>query len=95
MHKVLIPNETTPQKLADPNRGDNGRLANVQMYGDHNIPESLRAFCKIVSFTAAKTSRTLVVSVACVRLQSRLVDPSSYLLSCNRLTEGIGSTVPG
>lgn len=35
---------------------------------DHKMPESLRAFCRIVSFTAAKTSRMFVVSVACVRL---------------------------
>jgi hypothetical protein len=32
------------------------------------MPESLRAFCKIVSFTAAKTKRMFVVSVAWVRL---------------------------
>lgn len=30
----------------------------------HKMPESFRAFCKMVSLTAAKTSRTLVVSVA-------------------------------
>lgn len=35
---------------------------------DYNIPESLSAFCKMVSFTAAKTSRMFEVSVACVRL---------------------------
>lgn len=34
----------------------------------HNIPESLSAFCRIVSLTAAKTSRMFVVSVAWVRL---------------------------
>lgn len=34
----------------------------------YNIPESFRAFCNIVSLTAAKTSRILEVSVACVRL---------------------------
>jgi hypothetical protein len=34
----------------------------------HSIPESFRAFCSIVSFTAAKTNLMLVVSVACVRL---------------------------
>ncbi len=32
------------------------------------IPESRRAFCSIVSFTAANTSRIFDVSVACVRL---------------------------
>jgi hypothetical protein len=30
---------------------------------------SLRAFWRIVSFTAAKTRRILLVSVACVKLQ--------------------------
>jgi len=34
---------------------------------DYKIPESFRAFCKIVSFTAANTSRMLDVSVACVK----------------------------
>ena len=38
---------------------------------NHNIPESFSAFCNIVSFTAAKTSRMFVVSVACVRLEHR------------------------
>jgi len=32
------------------------------------MPESFRAFWRIVSFTAAKTSRIFDVSVACVRL---------------------------
>jgi hypothetical protein len=32
------------------------------------MPESFSAFCSIVSLTAAKTSRMLDVSVACVRL---------------------------
>ena len=35
----------------------------------HNIPESASALWRIVSFTAAKTSRMLDVSVACVRLE--------------------------
>jgi hypothetical protein len=35
----------------------------------HNIPESFRAFCRMVSLTAANTRRIFVVSVACVRLQ--------------------------
>lgn len=35
--------------------------------GRHRIPEAFRAFCIIVSFTAANTSRIFVVSVACVR----------------------------
>lgn len=33
------------------------------------MPESLSAFCNIVSFTAANTSRIFEVSVACVRLR--------------------------
>jgi len=37
-------------------------------YTDHRIPESLSAFCSIVSLTAANTSRIFVVSVACVKL---------------------------
>lgn len=43
----------TPRKVDEPSH--------------HNIPESLSAFCKIVSLTAAKTSRMFEVSVACVR----------------------------
>lgn len=35
----------------------------------HNIPESVRALCRIVFLTAAKTNRMLEVSVACVRLR--------------------------
>jgi hypothetical protein len=38
---------------------------------NYRIPESLRAFWRIVSLTAAKTSRTLLVSVACVKLEER------------------------
>lgn len=38
-------------------------------HGFHKIPESFRAFCRIVSFTAANTRRMFVVSVACVRLE--------------------------
>jgi hypothetical protein len=37
-------------------------------FEDHRMPESLSAFCSIVSFTAAKTRRMFDVSVACVRL---------------------------
>lgn len=33
------------------------------------MPESLSAFCNIVSLTAAKTRRMFDVSVACVRLR--------------------------
>lgn len=32
------------------------------------MPESFSAFCNMVSFTAAKTSRMFEVSVACVKL---------------------------
>jgi hypothetical protein len=35
---------------------------------DYKMPESFKAFCNIVSLTAAKTSRMFDVSVACVRL---------------------------
>ena len=37
--------------------------------GAHNIPESASALWRMVSFTAANTSRMLDVSVACVRLE--------------------------
>lgn len=35
----------------------------------YRIPESFKAFCRIVSLTAAKTKRIFEVSVACVRLK--------------------------
>lgn len=44
----------------------------------YRMPESLRAFCSIVSLTAAKTSRMFEVSVACVRW--------GYRFRCARLT---------
>ena len=37
----------------------------------HNIPDSAKALCKIVSLTAANTSLMLDVSVACVKLEHR------------------------
>ena len=40
----------------------------------HRIPDSLRAFCRIVSFTVMKTSLMLDVSVACVILHPMLVN---------------------
>lgn len=62
-----------------PRRGEqDGNAAN------HSIPESFSAFCNIVSFTAAKTSRIFDVSVACVRLdgvrtyKSNLKEGGSY-----------------
>ena len=44
----------------------------------YRTPASLRAFCRIVSFTAAKTRRILLVSVACVKLQIRREQQRSY-----------------
>jgi hypothetical protein len=44
------------------------RMASSRRRGYYNMPESFSAFCNIVSFTAAKTSRIFDVSVACVRL---------------------------
>lgn len=38
----------------------------------HRMPESFKAFCRMVSFTAANTNRMFVVSVACVRLRKEL-----------------------
>ena len=40
----------------------------------HRIPDSLRAFCRMVSFTVMKTSLMLDVSVACVMLHPMLVN---------------------
>ena len=44
----------------------------------YRIPESFKAFCKMVSFTAANTSLMFDVSVACVKLPivSQLYDRS-------------------
>jgi hypothetical protein len=39
----------------------------------HSMPESARALWRIVSLTAAKTSRMFEVSVACVRLRNQSV----------------------
>jgi hypothetical protein len=57
------------------------------------MPESFSAFCSIVSLTAAKTSRILDVSVACVRL-ARLVCVG-WLEERAFFTEGIGSSELG
>lgn len=38
----------------------------------YKMPESFRALLRIVSFTAANTSRMLEVSVACVRLRVKI-----------------------
>ncbi len=55
------------EESAKGDRTCSGR-AEGQKDGDYSIPESLSAFCNIVSFTAANTSRIFVVSVACVKL---------------------------
>jgi hypothetical protein len=55
---------------------------------DHNMPESLSAFCRIVSLTAAKTSRMFDVSVACVKLEIVSVKPKRWILVVGR-TEDI------
>jgi hypothetical protein len=43
-------------------------LARSTASSHYRIPESFKAFCSMVSFTAAKTSRIFDVSVACVKL---------------------------
>ena len=55
----------------------------------HKIPESARALCRMVSLTAAKTSRIFEVSVAWVRLDlvSRGTRRRDFLPA---LTVGIG-----
>ena len=50
---------------------------------NYRMPESLSAFCNIVSLTAANTRRIFDVSVACVRLarldfSNRNMDGNSY-----------------
>ena len=60
----------------------------------YRMPESAKALCKIVSLTAAKTSRIFDVSVACVKLT--IDEPSTsvqddltycgYKLRCARFT---------
>lgn len=51
-------------------REQNGDEQEWEMYinSGYRIPESRSEFCMMVSLTAANTSRTLVVSVAWVRL---------------------------
>ena len=53
--------------------GGNRETESRRWRGDHRMPESFRAFCRMVSLTAAKTRRMLVVSVAWVRLEKRQV----------------------
>ena len=55
-------------------RGEGGNLILIGGFGHHKIPEAFKAFCIIVSFTAANTSRIFVVSVACVRLHDTKLD---------------------
>ena len=43
------------------------------------MPESFSAFCSIVSFTAANTSRILLVSVACVKLSNHNTQTTSAI----------------
>lgn len=49
-----------------------GEPISIGESGNHKIPDAFKAFCIIVSFTAANTSRIFVVSVACVRLHAEL-----------------------
>lgn len=44
-------------------------MIDIRRFLHQSIPESFKAFCKMVSLTAAKTSRMFEVSVACVRLR--------------------------
>ena len=61
---------------------------------NHKMPDSMRAFCRMVSFTAANTNRILEVSVACVKLQFVSVRQTQY--SINGLhTVGIDSDERG
>lgn len=42
-------------------------------FSSYRIPESFKAFCRIVSLTAAKTKRIFEVSVAWVRLKGKKI----------------------
>lgn len=55
----------------------------------HRIPESFNAFCKMVSLTAAKTNRILVVSVAWVRLQANKIIRSLFDMGRNDISENL------
>jgi hypothetical protein len=61
--------------------------------GDHRMPESFKAFCRIVSLTAAKTRRMLVVSVAWVRLEKDGSDAWRCRQRTDKLTGDRGSDV--
>jgi hypothetical protein len=69
---------------------------------NYNTPASRRAFCRIVSFTAAKTRRMLPVSVACVKLtinkcskgRGHTADRPSYLIVASFERIGIGYISP-
>lgn len=74
-------------------RGSRG----VMLCDNHSMPESLSAFCSIVSLTAAKTSRIFEVSVACVRLGDGLGTREKKSKESGQaiLTEDRGSGVRG
>ena len=63
---------SNPQKDMK-NKSENREIEYKNGHGAryHRIPDSLRAFCRIVSFTVTKTSLMLDVSVAWVILHLR------------------------
>jgi hypothetical protein len=60
-------------KTHEKERKKKGNSINRLPSEDYSIPEAFNAFCSNVSLTAAKTSLTFVVSVACVRLTITMV----------------------
>ena len=66
----------------------------------YRTPASRRAFWRIVSLTAAKTRRMLLVSVACVKLllvtleDERTVGRPSYLIVASFVRIGTVCTLP-
>jgi hypothetical protein len=66
----------------------------MSMMEAYRMPESFNAFCSIVSFTAANTSRIFVVSVACVKLNSDITIRNAICEVVAPLTGGIHSVVP-
>lgn len=59
--------EKVIQAVEESDPGSRRVEGSKRMRKNHRIPLSFNAFCNIVSFTAANTSRIFVVSVACVR----------------------------
>ena len=63
--RILQRHKGKAERKEAPKQGRNTRKTDGSV---HRIPESLSAFCNIVSWATTNTSRIFVVSVACVKL---------------------------